>query len=69
MQKLFSLAGKQTIHEITPNVTKHDVFVPFGVTSWIVLFVLTDGSYHHNTSASRKRNTPAPIKTQNAFGR
>ena len=24
---------------------------------------------HHNTNASTKRNSPAPIKTQNAFGR
>ena len=24
---------------------------------------------HHNTNANVKRNTPAPIKTQNAFGR
>ena len=24
---------------------------------------------HHSTSASKYRNTPAPIKTQNTFGR
>jgi len=73
MQKLFLFRPQRTIRELTQNVTKHNAFRAVWCEFVDRVFRLNQRkavlSYYHNTSASKKRNTPAPIRTQNAFGR